>query len=78
MAGRSMSPTWLPFRWTDDTPVEPTFAPRTVAAGELFVLGDNRDHSLDSRAEEYGPVRLKDVLGKYHWTYWHARKSAKE
>ena len=49
-----------------------TFLPRKVGAGEIFVMGDNRDLSLDSRMTEYGKVKLSDVVGKYTWTYWHA------
>ena len=49
-----------------------SFPPRTVAAGELFVAGENRDLSLDSRTAEWPPVHLTDVLGKYTLTYWHA------
>jgi signal peptidase I len=52
-----------------------TFAERKVVAGELFVLGDNRDHSLDSRAEDYG-AKVEDVVGKYGWTYWQAAAEA--
>lgn len=37
--------------------------PRTiVATGELFVLGDNRDRSFDSRS--FGPIRLASILGR--------------
>ena len=54
-----------------------TFAARTVGPGELFVMGDNRDNSLDSRYQKYGPVRFSDVVGKYKWTYWHASSAAK-
>jgi signal peptidase I len=54
-----------------------SFPPKKMGAGELFVLGDDRDNSLDSRAEDYGPVRVSDVVGKYRWTYWHVSAAAK-
>jgi signal peptidase I len=54
-----------------------SFPMRTVPAGEVFVLGDNRDQSLDSRAPEYAPVNLSDVVGKYSWTYWQAAPEGK-
>lgn len=33
----------------------------TVRAGEVFVMGDNRDNSLDSRI--FGPVNSNDIIG---------------
>ena len=54
-----------------------TFPPRKVGADEIFVMGDNRDLSLDSRATEYGAVQFSDVVGKYSWTYWHASTASK-
>lgn len=36
--------------------------PYTVQKGELFVMGDNREVSMDSRA--FGPISLKQVEGK--------------
>jgi len=44
------------------------FGPVTVPKGHLFVLGDNRDRSLDSRF--WGYVPLEDVRGKAFMIYW--------
>lgn len=42
-----------------DTGVE---FPLKVGEGEVFVMGDAREHSTDSRV--YGSVKIKDTLGK--------------
>jgi signal peptidase I len=40
------------------------FGPTTLKAGECFVLGDNRDRSLDSRHPDFGPIPLTTVVGR--------------
>jgi signal peptidase I len=49
---------------------EPTYRsydvtfPITVEEGKLFVMGDNRDESFDSRASTIGQIDERSVLGK--------------
>jgi signal peptidase I len=76
--GKQLEEPYLAPPSADDIQALNTFTPRTVKPGELFVMGDNRGHSFDSRAEEYAPVLFADVVGKYRWSYWRASSAAKQ
>jgi len=44
------------------------FGPIVIPPGQVFVLGDNRDNSSDSRV--FGPVPLQDVKGIVLFVWW--------
>jgi signal peptidase I len=74
--GKQIDEQYLAPATSKSTPALTTFPTHTVGSGELFVMGDNRDVSADSRLEKYGAVRFSDVVGKYISTYWHASTGA--
>jgi signal peptidase I len=45
-----------------------SYGPYTVPAGELFMMGDNRDNSNDSRF--WGPLKMDLVKGHAMFIYW--------
>lgn len=51
-------------------PMDPrrNFGPLKVPAGELFVMGDNRNISEDSRA--IGPIDISSVIGRVALIFW--------
>ncbi|HTV09490.1 MAG TPA: signal peptidase I [Candidatus Aquilonibacter sp.] len=50
-------------------PSEASFPLRIVSQGQVFVTGDWRSKSLDSRYPDYAPVHLSDIVGKVVYIY---------
>ena len=60
----------------EDYIAEPTYLgydvtfPYTVPEGTVFVMGDNRNNSHDSRAEDVNAIPIENVLGKARCRIW--------
>lgn len=62
----NQSPVEEPFIYTQTQPVSNKVVfPLKIGTGEVFVLGDNREVSMDSR--EFGCVPLSEITGRVLW-----------
>ena len=72
ITGKVLPEPWLPARTSDSNPYTadypPSGEPFTVPRGDLFVMGDNRASSCDSRT--WGPVKASSVVGKVVMIIW--------
>jgi signal peptidase I len=60
-----------PYLNKEPRPSGSSYGPITVPSGRIFVMGDNRDNSGDSRI--FGPVPLKNVQGEAFLRFWPLR-----
>lgn len=51
-------------------PMYQPFGPYTVPQGTVWVLGDNRNNSEDSRFADVGPVPFERLVGRALFIYW--------
>ncbi len=56
-----------PYITPDRAPIS-EFGPMIIPEGQLFMMGDNRNNSQDSRY--WGTLPIKDVKGQAWWRFW--------
>lgn len=71
--GQVLHEPYLPELWTYNNNWPPDGQERLVPTDQYFVLGDNRNHSSDSRS--FGFVELDAILGKAEVRIWPINQS---
>lgn len=57
-------------RWKEGGLIEGEFGPQVVPAGKIFLMGDNRDYSKDSRFWNDHYLPLENIKGRAFLIYW--------
>jgi signal peptidase I len=65
--GKSVDEPYIYFAPEFGKAQQAAFGPVRVPQGNLWVMGDSRNNSVDSRAAANGPVPVGDVIGKARW-----------
>ena len=66
--GQVLHEPYLPERWTYNNQWPASGQDQLIPPDEYFVMGDNRNHSSDSRT--FGPIELDSILGKAEIRIW--------
>jgi signal peptidase I len=66
--GQVLREPYLPEKWTYNNNWPATGQEQIIPPDEYFVMGDNRNHSSDSRT--FGPIALDAILGKAEVRIW--------
>ena len=68
--GVAVDESFLYFLPEAGAPKQAPFGAVRVPEGQLWVMGDSRNNSVDSRAEGNGPVPVADVIGRARFIVW--------
>lgn len=66
--GRVLNEPYLPEKWTYNNNWPASGEDQIMQPGRYFVMGDNRNHSSDSRV--FGAITLDSILGKAEVRIW--------
>lgn len=73
--GKSLNEPYVYYLREAGNPAQSKFGPVYVPPGQLWVMGDSRNNSSDSRAlEHFGPISVANVIGKARFVVLPIRK----